>query len=390
MNALPPFPPEFIVRFASHRRFTAGSVGAALLLTLACSAEGGPVRIGLAGPLSDSVGAPMRRAVELAVEQANRSGGINGRMIELIARDDFGDPDSAVQVAEALQSAGVVAVIGHVNSGSTLAAAPVYNDSRHPVVEISPSSTAPEVTDAGAYTFRVCPSDLQFGAALARFAAERLGFHHGTVLYLNDDYGRGLRQAFTRSFSELGGIIDETDPYLGADPDVGPYIERLIRRKTSEFIFLGGNQSEGVAALRAAANRKLSIPLMGGDGLEGLEKTGRLAEGAYIANGYLASFPSPTNREFVRVYADRYPGAAPPSQAAAAAYDIIFLLRRVIAQTGTDRTRIRDGLAAVGQGSAAYEGVTGEIAFDDHGDVPKQRVVIGQVRNGAVIAVEGL
>jgi branched-chain amino acid transport system substrate-binding protein len=378
------------VRHTRHRRFSAGFACTALLLTLACSAEQGPIRIGLAGPLTDSVGAPMRRAAELAVEQANRSGGINGRRIELVVRDDFGDPDSAVQVATELQGENVVAVIGHVYSGTTLAAAPVYNDPRHPVVQISPSSTAPEVTHAGDYTFRVCPSDLQFGSALARFAAERLGLQRGTVLYLNDDYGRGLRQAFTASFTGLGGTIDETDPYLGSDPDVGPYLDRLIRRKTSQFIFVGGNRSEGEAALRAAAVRKLKIPLMGGDGLEGMEKSGALTEGTYIANGYLASFPSPVNRDFVTAYADRYPGAAPPSQAAAATYDIVFLLRRVIGQAGTDRRQIRDALAAIGSTTAAYEGVTGEIAFDAQGDVPRQRVVVGQVRNGQIIAVEGL
>ena len=377
------------MHFSRHRRFHAGSVCATLLFTIACSAQQGPVRIGLAGPFTDSVGAPMRRAAELAVEQANRSGGITGRRIELVIRDDFGDPDSAVNVAEALQAAGVVAVIGHVYSGATLAAAPVYNDPRHPVVQISPSSTAPEVTQAGEYTFRVSPSDLQYGAALARFTAGQLGYRRGTVMYLNDDYGRGLRQSFARSFSELGGTIEETVPYLGGIPDVSAYLDRLARRKTSQFIFLGGNLSEGEATLRAAATRKLRIPLLGGDGLEGLQELGALAEGAYIANGYLASFPSAHNREFVTAYSDRYPGAVPPSQAAAATYDIVFLLRRVIGQVGTDRARIRDAVAAVGSTSPAYDGVTGEIAFDGQGDVPKQRVVIGQVHNGQVIVVEG-
>ena len=390
MQSLLPSPLEFSVHFSRHRRYSAGSACAVLLFTLACTAEQGPIRIGLAGPFTDSVGAPMRRAAELAVEQANRSGGINGRPIELIVRDDFGNPDSAVNVAEALEAAGVVAVIGHIYSGTTLAAAPVYNDPRDPVVQISPSSTAPEVTAAGAYTFRVCPSDLQYGAALARFTAGRLGLRRGTILYLNDDYGRGLRQAFARSFTQLGGTIDDTDPYLGATPDVDAYLDRLARRKSSQFIFLGGNLSEGETTLRAAASRKLRIPLLGGDGLEGLENTGALAEGTYIANGYLASFPSPHNREFVSAYTDRYPGAAPPSQAAAATYDIFFLLRRVIGQVGTDRHRIRDAVAAIGSTAAAYDGVTGEIAFDEQGDVPKQRVVIGQVHNGQVIVVEGL
>ena len=139
-----------------------------LLLLSACHGATGPIRIGLAGPFSDPVGAPMKRAADLAVEEINAAGGIQGQPIELVPRDDFGDPDSAVVVATSLQEAGVVAVIGHVYSGTTLAAAPIYNGASDPVVQISPSSSSPEVTDAGPYTFRVCPSDLAHGAALAR------------------------------------------------------------------------------------------------------------------------------------------------------------------------------------------------------------------------------
>ena len=91
----------------------------------ACGSGNRPLKVGLAGPFSDDVGAPMRRAAELAVEEINASGGVNGRPLELVIRDDYGDPDSAVAVATALVDADVVAVVGHVYSGPTLAAAPV-------------------------------------------------------------------------------------------------------------------------------------------------------------------------------------------------------------------------------------------------------------------------
>ena len=158
--------------------------------------ESGPIRIGVAGSFSDPIGLPMKLAAELAAEEINATGGINGRPIELVARDDYADPDSAVFIANDLYESGVTAVVGHLFSGPTLAAAPVYNGGPDPVVAISPSSSSPEVSSAGDYTFRICPSDLAHGAALAHWVRQRLGSRRGAVLYLNDQYGRGIRQTF--------------------------------------------------------------------------------------------------------------------------------------------------------------------------------------------------
>jgi branched-chain amino acid transport system substrate-binding protein len=360
----------------------------AVLALLACTGGERPILIGLAGPFSDDVGAPMRRAAELAVEEINAAGGVGGRPIELVARDDFGDTDSAVAVANQLVDAGVVAVVGHVYSGTTLASAPVYNAAG--ITQISPSSSSPDVTYAGDYTFRVCPSDLQQGASLARFAAERLGLRRGTILYLNDEYGRGIRATFAREFAQLGGTIDAADPYLGDRPEVGPFLERLAKRNTSQFIFVGGNRAEAEVVLRVARARGIRVPVLGGDALEGLEQAGDIAEGTYISNAYLASFDTPKNRAFVEAYQKKYPTALPPNQPAAATYDALYMLKGILERTGTSPAAIRDAVAKVGREAPAYSGVTGEIAFDEQGDVPRQRVVIGQVQNGQVVAVEGL
>lgn len=359
-------------------------------LVTACSRGDTPIRIGLAGPFGDSVGAPMKRAAELAAGQINQSGGIGGRLIELVALNDFNDPDSAVLVAKALEKAGVVAVVGHLSSATTLAAAPVYNLARTPVVQISPSASSPEVTRAGDHTFRTCPSDLRQGQALARFVTGRLGLQRGEILYLNDDYGRGLRASFATEFASLGGRIDGIDPYVGSAPEVGPYIERLARQKTSQFVLISGRAGEAVVALRLARARGLTIPFLGGDALEGLEQVGPIAEGTFISKGYLPNFYTPKNRDFLVAYLRKYPEASPPDQAAAATYDILFMLRDVIAAAGTSRRKIRDGLAEIGRGTPPFDGVTGEIAFDQHGDVPRQRVIIGTVEDGRIRALEGL
>jgi branched-chain amino acid transport system substrate-binding protein len=380
---------DLFVACRLHQRCHSGRSAPALLLAAtllfaACSFSPGPIRIGLAGSLSDPVGVPMKHAAELAVEEINAAGGIGGRTLELVQRDDYADPDSAVFVATDLYEAGVSAVIGHLFSGTTLAASPVYNGGPDPVVAISPSSSSPEVSTAGDYTFRICPSDLAHGAALARWVHDTLGLQRGAVLYLNDQYGRGVRQTFVKDFVRRGGVLQSIDPYLGDIPNVGPYLDRLAKTSATDFLVVAGNRGEAEEILRQARKRGLTMPVLGGDGLEGIEGAGALAEGVYLSSAYLPTLATATNRAFLQAYRKKFPTAGLPNQPAAATYDAVYLLRDVIARAGTTRQAIRRELAQVGSRAPAFRGVTGLVAFDAKGDVPNQAVYIGVVHNGAV------
>lgn len=355
---------------------------------LACGgADQTPIAIGWAGPAADSIGAGSLRAARLAVEEINAAGGVKGRPLKLLVADDAGDPDSAVRVAQRLVASPAIAVIGHIYSSATLAAAPVYNGAAKPVVEISPSSSSPEVSLAGPYTFRVCPSDDQYGAALARWAFQRLGLQQGAVVYVNDDYGRGFRQTFSDEFARLGGTVTEVDPFLAASPEARPYLAR-ISRSSAEFLVLAANIDEGEAVLRQVRGSSVSLPLLAGDGFDGIEDAGAMADGIYVTTGYLASEPSAANRQLVAAYRARYPGASPLDQPSAATYDIVYLLRRVLAQAGSDREAVRNALARVGNTDPPFTGVTGTIAFDSLGDVPSLGVRMGLVQNGVLRPAE--
>ena len=115
----------------------------------------------------------MRQAAELAAEEINAAGGINGKRLELVIRDDYATPtppysSRATSTLERLRR------VGHLFSGMTLAASPVYNGGDDPVVALSPSSSSPEITGAGDWTFRICPSDLAHGTELAHWVRDRL------------------------------------------------------------------------------------------------------------------------------------------------------------------------------------------------------------------------
>jgi branched-chain amino acid transport system substrate-binding protein len=359
-------------------------VASLILGAYACNFSHEPIRIGLAGSLSDPVGLPMKRAAELAVEEINASGGISGRPLELIERDDYADPDSAVFVATDLYEAGVSAVIGHLFSGPTLAAAPVYNGGTDPVAAISPSSSSPDVSTAGDYTFRICPSDLAHGMALARWVHDTLHLDRGAILYLNDQYGRGVRQTFVREFTRRGGELVAIDPYLGDRPQVAPYLDRLAKIGKIQFLMVAGNRGEAEEILREARERGLFMPVLGGDGLEGIEEAGAIADGVYLSSAYLPTIASPANRAFIQAYRKKFPSAGLPNQPAAATYDAVYLLQQVLARAGSKRADVRRALAQVGSGAPVFRGVTGTVAFDMRGDVPNQAVYIGVVQDGAV------
>src|SRR6185437_2411172 len=341
-------------------------VVAAALALAACSRPTGPIAVGLAGPFSQPRGASMLRAAQLAVNQVNAKRGIRGRKLELRVVDDSGNEDTAVRVAEQLYAdPTIVAVVGHLSSGTSLAAARVYGGGATPTAMISPSASSPDLSGISPYVFRVCPSDLQHGPQLARFAWQTLGARRAGIIYINNDYGRGVRGTFAAEFARLGGTVLEADPYIPATASLEPYLSRMRR---------GGADVLLLAAERPGAE-------LGGDALTGIEADGGLAEGIRLSSAYLPDQRDDRNVAFVADYARAFPGQRPDHRGAGA-YDSVLLLARAIDQAGADRRAVRDYLAHVGRGKPPFEGVTGRIAFDGNGDVAGRTVVIGVVRNG--------
>jgi len=354
-----------------------------------CAADEGTIRIAIAGPVGQITGHSMRLAAELAVDEINRAGGVRGRRIELVIRDDEASPERAIEIATELRDdPSIVAVVGHINSGATLAAAKIYNDDENGIVAVSPASSSPLISDAGPWIFRVCPSDLLHGPALARWAYERLGAQRVAAIYANDDYGRGVIETFGAAFVAAGGQVLSRDPYL---PDmlesanaVDPYLERAVRNGMDALMIAG--QADAAERIIAAARRLgYNGPVIGPDGLTTLRDAGSLAEGVYISSAFLPDRQDPAAQAFVRAYQERFREL--PDHRGAMTYDAIRLLARAIEQVGTTRTAIRDYLANVGQtaDNPAFEGVSGTIRFDANGDVAGKEVTIGVVRAGRLV-----
>lgn len=360
---------------------------AACLLGLAC-ADPPPIILGLTGPLADPAGATMVQAAQLAVDEINAAGGLRGRRVELAVYNDHGHPDSAVVVAGTLRASPAVAIIGHVWSSTTLAAAPIYGSGPNPVAVITPSSSAPELTAFGPHLFRACPTDLEHGRALADWAWSGLGLRRAVVLYANDGYGRGIEQAFRATFVRRGGEMVGGYPFLDPTSDVAPYLDLIARDGLAEVLVIAGSREEALPILRQARARGITLPVLGGDGLEGIEADGDIAEGIFVSNAWLPVADRPEVETFLASWRRRHPDLALPNQPAAASYDIVHLLATAIREVGADRQRLRAALAEVGNSSAAHDGVTGRIQFSDQGDLAGRSVGIAVVRNGRLERVE--
>ncbi|MFN2571494.1 MAG: ABC transporter substrate-binding protein [Gemmatimonadales bacterium] len=363
------------------------AVFAAILGVAGCSrgSDRSPIVVGLAGPFSQPRGVSMQRAAELAVREVNARGGIRGRPLTLRVMDDSGRPEVAIRIAQTLvDDPSVVAVIGHLTSSASLAAGRVYGEARHPLLMISPSASSPDLSGVNPYMFRVCPSDLSHGAQLARYARQNLGARRVGIIYLDDDYGRGLRLSFAAEFRRLGGDIVEEDPMLTGTQTLEPYVSRLRQANGVDAIMLATDRVGAELALREMQHLGAHWPALGGDALSGIERTGDLAEGVRMSVAYLEDQIGERNAQFIAAYARAYPGERPDHRGAAA-YDIVQLLAGVLPESGASRRALRDRIARVGGDRPGFEGVTGTIAFDARGDVPAKSVVIGTVRGGRLV-----
>lgn len=343
-----------------------------------------PVFFGVAIPLTSAgkpypIGEASRRGAELAAAEVNRAGGIGGRPLRLVVQDDAARPDSAIRVASQLvQGEQVVAVVGHANSGNVVKAAPVY-EGKLPAV--ATSATAPEIANAGEWTFRIASSDVDNAPVLARRALEV--DRRVAVLYSNDDFGLGLSNRVVAEVQRLGGIIVERDPYLALMDDFTPYLRR-IQARGARMIFIAGVDVASIRIITQA--RRLGMKdavFMGSSGLERLKTLGPDFNGTLVGLLYHPG-SSPRAARFAAAFRARY--GEDPGAFAALAYDAVWLLAQAARRAGPEPRAIRDYLATLGAagGDSAFVGAAGTVRYDRNGDPRGKVFIVGEIQNGAM------
>lgn len=336
--------------------------------------------IGVAGPWKEAFGRMNKQGIDLAVAHINARGGIKGRPLRLVERDDEGIGSKAAAIAgEFVANRSILAVVGHVTSGAMMAAAPVYEQG---LAAIATTASSPDLSGISGWTFRVISSDSANGIDMAQFATAR-GFKRVAILYENNAYGRGLADAFRRAYN---GQIVALDP-IPSDgrSSLEPYVSYL-RVKSPDLVFVAGTDASGRSFLQEARRQSLNSSYMGGDGWTPLSLDTAIAEGVFVGAPFSAEDPRAEAQAFVRAYRERY--HEDPDGNAALGYDATMVLADAIENVGTSRSAIRDWLAGLATGEP-HAGVTGPIAFRESGDVIGKGIVMTRVRRGSLAVERG-
>jgi branched-chain amino acid transport system substrate-binding protein len=357
--------------------------GAALLLFLctllvSCSRSEAPLVIGAAGPWKEGYGAMNKLGIELAMSEINSRGGIKGRPLHVVMQDDEGRGERATEIAaEFVNTPGLVAVVGHVNSGAMVAASRVYDGA---LAAVATTATSPELTGISPWVFRVISSDSANGIALAKFASQ-LGHRRAAILYENNSYGRGLAGSFQRNFA---GEVVTIDPIPDGVSDLEPFVSYYVRQKV-DIVFSAGTDASGVALLREARRQNYHAAFLGGDGWTGVTSDTAAAEGVYVGAPFSAEDQRPEAQRFVRAFRQKY-GQVPDGNAALA-YDATMLVAEAIRTVGPDRRAIRDYLSDLDE-RTAFHGVTGTIRFQPDGDPIGKSFVMTRVVQGSLVVAD--
>ncbi len=359
-----------------------------LLASLACKNTGGSdkVRIGVFMSLTGSTanfGISSTNGIKMAADEVNAAGGINGKQIEILVQDDRSDAsEAATIVTKFVTQDQVHAILGEVASSRSIAAAPIAQNAKIPM--LTPSSTNPEVTRKGNFIFRSCFIDPVQGAAIAQFAARTLGAKRAAIMVdRKNDYSTGLEKVINATFTKLGGQMVGTQSYQEGDQDFNAQLTDL-KGKNPEVIFVPGYYNDVGLIAKQARDKGITVPLIGGDGWDSAQLYaigGAALNGSYFTNHYSPFDTDPKVQKFVNDYKTRF--GAIPDALAATAYDAAKIMFDAIRRANSlDGTAIRDALAATKE----FPGVTGNVTFNENRDAVKPIIMI-EIKDGGTYAV---
>lgn len=363
-------------------------LAAALAFALAgiAHAEEQVVKIGHVGPLTGPVahmGKDNENGARMAIEELNAKGiTLAGQKVKFVLQpeDDGSDPKLATSVAQKLVDAKVQAVIGHLQSGTSIPASKIYYDAGIP--QISPSATSRKYTQQGFNTtFRVVANDGQLGGTLGRYAAKTLHAKNVAVIDDRTAYGQGLAEEFIKSAKAAGMNIVSTQYTSDRATDFNAILT-AVKGKNPDLIFFGGIDASAGPMLHQMKLLGIKVKLMGGDAictneLPQLASDGLLDDQVVCAEaGGVEKSAQKKLDAFKAAYKKRYNGEI--KQYAPYTYDAVMTIADAMQKADSaDPKKYLPQLANI-----HHKGVTGAIAFDANGDIKDGALTIYTFRNG--------
>jgi len=316
-----------------------------------------------------------KKAIDLAVEEINSSGGINGANLRVIYEDGQCDGKQAVTAGNKLINIDQVKyILGGQCSSETLAVAPIAEASK--VVMISAVSSSPDITESGNYIFRVYPSDSFQGKVAAEYIYNNLKFSKVAIMNCLGDWCVGLKSTFKANFEILGGEIVSEQEFEQESTDLRTQLTN-IKNSNPDIIYMPSYTTSAISALEQANELGIEIEFFGGDAW-GDSTIWESTQG--ISNGTMFVVPrGDATEEFKTSFETKYGADEEIMFGSTHAYDAIYVLSKALRTAGDNPIKVKDALYNV-----QYSGVTGDISFDEKGDLISAVYDVKIVQNGSV------
>lgn len=344
--------------------------------------EGDSVKIGMIAALSGEAapyGETVRQGTELAVEQLNKKGGINGKPIEVIYEDGKCTGKDSASAAQKLVSVDKVKfIVGASCSGETIAIAPIVEAGK--VLTVSPVSSNAAITTMGDYVFRNHPSDNTAGSMLAGIIIKKT--NKVAIISENTDYAQGIRKVFNESYTKAGGelVIDES--FNTGTTDFRSLVSKIKASGVNSVYVNGQTETPLIQIANQLRDQKVSVQLytayMTGDAVK---KNATLLDGLIAVD--LPNLGTQGNAaQFTKDFQAKFGKDPNFPYFAAAAYDVVHLFKDGISKYGYDSAKVKDHLYSIKN----YDGAAGNYHFDSNGDVVGIALTVKQLKNGEFVS----
>jgi len=350
-----------------------------MMFCLGTAALAAEITVALVGPMTGDLanyGLSMKEGTALAIEKFEQG----GDKVKLITEDDRGNPQDSASVAQKLAGQKEIAgVVGPFGSPTALAAAPIYERFQMPI--IAPASSAVKYNEAGPYHFRVNVTSEIHVLGTAKFIKEGLKAKKVAIIYEKTDWGIGYRKALVDSFKETGGLEVVYDDGFVRGPTTD-FMAQLTKIKEAgpDVLCHATLYTESALIAKQAKKLGLKVTHLGNPGTHSdklMSLGGEAVEGMICVGEFHADMQRPEAQEFVKAYKAKY--NKEPDEFAALTYDAMIILLQKIKEAGSgDRAKLREAIAA----TKDFKGVTGDLSFNEKGDIPYKDVTFMVVKDG--------
>jgi branched-chain amino acid transport system substrate-binding protein len=371
----PKFHPE--ERLMKKMLLTGVALGLGLAFATAASAQ---IKIGVAGPITGpnaAFGAQLKNGAEQAVEDINAAGGINGQKLQLVVGDDVSDPKQGVSVANKFVSESVKLVVGHFNSGVSIPASEVYQESG--ILQITPASTNPRFTERNMWnTFRTCGRDDQQGEVAGTYLSKNFKGKKVAIVHDKTPYGKGLADETQKSMNKLGLKEVMYEGVNTGEKDYSALVSKL-KQANVDVVYFGGLHTEAGLIIRQMRDQGLNAPMMSGDGIVSSEFVSIAGPGA---EGTLMTFsPDPRKNPNAKDAVAKFKAKNfEPEAYTLYTYAAVQIMAEAAKQAGgIDGKKMAEAMKK----GTPYKTVIGDISFDKKGDITRPDYVMYVWKKGA-------